>query len=202
MNKLEATKEKEYLITREDFMKETGVFISPLYYECIYEDELEKLFNKGLSKDEVIKKWLYENESLIVETEFNEKFKYLFEDDTVCAMDIEKPTALDIISWLTEYHDNLLLQRDEARLQRNDTIEKYDELILMNKKLIRLIELLGEELNILLAKFQKEISNDSILYTRLYLLASDVINTCKDEKLLITKDEYRKAELFTKDEEE
>lgn len=194
MNKLLKTRSIKYEITREQFIELVGegLYISPLQYEFIYEDQLEPLLKEGMSINDAINKWVDENDCMIIDTEFSGKFRYLYDDDTLCSMDIEKPTALDIIEWMAERHDEMLLQRDKT----NDNI---DELIANIKKLIKVIELGEEAFNMLYYKFKEAIVNDTYLSTRISLYNDDIHNTLRSNKSIFTEEEYTNAEFLLKE---
>lgn len=97
-------------LTREAFMKKTGLFVSPLYFDMI---QLEYKEYQGESPEAFCTDWINNNKYSIVETELSGKLKYVIDDDSLTALgnsnvpDVEDLTALDIIENLCSDIKNL-----------------------------------------------------------------------------------------------
>jgi hypothetical protein len=111
-------------LSRDQFMKLTGVFVSHIYFDdMVYDD----YFESGLTQTEFCKKWLEENSPVIETLNSDNNFHYVIDDDEISCLenediDINDLTKNDIINSLSE---QVKYWRDTADKQ----ITEYKDII-------------------------------------------------------------------------
>lgn len=166
--------EKVQLITREYFMKVTDTFVTPLYYEYIYDYQLKEKIDKSLPIVNVLNQWLEENATMIIELDLNETFKYISDDEIECSIDISKPSITEVINRIVERYHKVLKQRDRAL----DYIERLDNCLL---KATRFLNLQKSAFNLFYDEFQDEIIDKPHLTKNLLLIIKSIQNIYKKE---------------------
>lgn len=99
-----AWKEPVYddFVIRDEFINRTGIFISPMAYDYIYDIEFKE---SGLTPDEFISMYEAKHVGEIGELELKGTFKYLVTDDEVSCLgdfdDCHEPTIHEIVNSLS-----------------------------------------------------------------------------------------------------
>ena len=110
-------------VSREEFINRTGIFVSPDYFNYIYDIEYKE---SGVSVDEFIRDYEEKYSTCIQEVPLQGIFKYeVMDEDINCAGiydDCYDPNILEII--------NALARSGKAEFEkRYDVIEKYNSVI-------------------------------------------------------------------------
>ena len=138
-----AWKEKVYddFVSREEFINRTGIFVTPQYFDFIYEMEWKEAKESGISMDDFINN--FEDESgEVMEIPLHGTFKYVISDDNLsCLGDYEDdydPNIWELANCLARCHE----QEYDSKWEM---IEKYKSIledVMKNHK--EAIELLHE----------------------------------------------------------
>jgi hypothetical protein len=88
-------------LTRKAFMKNTGVFMTPEYFDSMILSD----YNESKQNDPLVfcKQWMKDHDGMTVETELTGKLRYIIDDTALTALDnsdvpeVEDLTGLDII---------------------------------------------------------------------------------------------------------
>lgn len=110
-------------VSREEFINQTGIFVSPDYYEYIYDIEYKK---SGVSAEEFIRDYEEKYATCIQEIPLQGVFKYeVMDDELNCASEYDEchePNIWEII--------NSLARNGKAEFEkRYDAIEKYNSVL-------------------------------------------------------------------------
>ncbi|CUX56064.1 hypothetical protein BN3590_02182 [Clostridium sp. C105KSO15] len=116
----ETTREPIYedFISRVDFINQTGIFVTPSYFECIYDDFKES----GVSVDEFVGNYEEKYSTDVQETELKGTFKYETTDDAVSCLCLYDPNIWEVVNNLAVEHDRQWRSKDEI-------VEKYQTII-------------------------------------------------------------------------
>lgn len=109
-------------ISRVDFINQTGIFVTPSYFECIYDDFKES----GVSVDEFVGNYEAKYSTDVQETELKGIFKYETTDDTVSCLCLYDP-LYDPNIW--EVVNNLAVEHDHQWRSKDEVIEEYKKII-------------------------------------------------------------------------
>lgn len=98
----------EGFVSREEFIKRTGIFVTPEYFEYIQNKWVNESERTGISVDDFVDNYEKNHIGQIAETELNGTFKYLIMDDNLtwnceCIDDEEvifDPSIWDIVDSL------------------------------------------------------------------------------------------------------
>ena len=112
----------EDFISRVDFINQTGIFVTPSYFECIYDDFKES----GVSVDEFVGNYEEKYSTDIQEIELKGTFKYETTDDTVSCLCLYDP-LYDPNIW--EVVNNLAVEHDYQWRSKDEIVEKYQKII-------------------------------------------------------------------------
>ena len=105
-------------VSRQEFINRTGVYVTPLYFEIIY----ERFVDSGISTDEFIDNYEEKYSSCIEETPLSGMFKYEVEDTDISGIDnIEEDQTMSI--W--EIIDSIIIAYYEKRNYAEEMEEKY-----------------------------------------------------------------------------
>lgn len=122
-----AWKEKGYddFVSREEFINRTGIFVTPQYFDYIYDMEWKEAKESGKSLDDFIDN--YEDDELnggIAEVPLHGTFKYIVSDDNLSCIyeDVYEPNIWEIINCLARSHAQEYESKWEA-------IEKYKSVL-------------------------------------------------------------------------
>lgn len=122
----ETTREPVYkdFISRVDFINQTGIFVTPGYFECIYDDFKES----GVSVNEFVGNYEEKYSTCVQETELKGTFKYETTDDEVSCLCLynSDPTYEPNI-W--EAVNNLAVEYDHQWRSKDEVVEKYQKII-------------------------------------------------------------------------
>lgn len=124
----ETAKEPKYedFISRVDFINQTGIFVTPGYFECIYED----FKDSGVSVDEFVGNYEGKYSTCVQKTELKGIFKYEATDDNVSCLcnsnQLDEPNIWELINCLA-------IEHDRQWKAKNTLVEKYQEI---NEKLL------------------------------------------------------------------
>lgn len=137
---------KEF-ISRIDFINRTGIFVSPLYYDTIYDAFKES----GVAVDEFVRDYEAKYSNCIMEAPLTGTFKYEIQDDAVSCMGIysefHEPNVWEIINSLaTAYFEEWKSKGETTR----ESIGLLDKMQKANEELISIYkqqELLNKEPN-------------------------------------------------------
>lgn len=132
-------KESTYkdFVPREEFINRTGIFVSPDYFDYIYDMEYKE---SGVSADEFIRDYEEKYSTCILEIPLQGTFKYEVMDDEVnCAGEYDDcydPNIWEIINSLARSGKAELEKRFDVAEKYNSVLDKiFDELNLLTKKL-------------------------------------------------------------------
>ena len=122
----ETTREPVYkdFISRVDFINQTGIFVTPGYFETICDDFKES----GVSVNEFVGNYEEKYSTDVQETELKGIFKYETTDDTVscvCVYDSDplyEPNIWEVVNHLAVEYDHQWRSKDKA-------IEEYKKII-------------------------------------------------------------------------
>ena len=110
-------------VSREEFINQTGIFVSPDYYEYIYDVEYKK---SGVSVEKFVRDYEEKYSTCIQEIPLQGVFKYeVMDDELNCAGEYDEcyePNIWEII--------NSLARNGKAEFEkRYDAIEKYNSVL-------------------------------------------------------------------------
>ena len=110
-------------VPREEFINRTGIFVSPDYFEYIYDMEFKK---SGVGADEFIRNYEAKYSTCIQEIPLQGIFKYeVMDDELNCASEYDEcyePNIWEIV--------NALSRNSKAEFEkRYDAIEKYNSVL-------------------------------------------------------------------------
>lgn len=120
----ETTREPVYedFVSRVDFINQTGIFVTPSYFECIYDDFKES----RVSVDEFVGNYEAKYSTDVQEIELKGTFKYETTDDTVSCLCLYDP-LYDPNIW--EVVNNLAVEHDHQWRSKDEVIEEYKKII-------------------------------------------------------------------------
>lgn len=137
----------EDFITREEFIKRTGIFVTPEYFEYVYHKWVNESEKTGISVDDFVDNYEKNHIGQVAETEMNGTFKYLIMDESVSAIcddgEIFDPSIWDIVNSLA---CNLSNEREEKQKTINDATAIMDN---MYKLMENMYEMLNSYTDIL-----------------------------------------------------
>jgi len=113
----------EDFISRVDFINQTGIFVTPGYFETIYDDFKES----GVSVDEFVGSYEEKYSTCVQETELKGTFKYETTDDEVSCLCVYDSTYDDLNIW--EVVNNLAVEYDHQWRSKDEIVEKYQKII-------------------------------------------------------------------------
>ena len=117
----------EGFVSREEFIKRTGIFVTPEYFEYIHNKWVDESEETGISIDDFVDNYEKNHIGQIAETELNGTFKYLIMDEPVSCMhddwDICDPDIWDIINSLA---CDLAYEREEKQKAFEKAIEAME----------------------------------------------------------------------------
>lgn len=98
------TNKIEDFVTREEFIKRTGIFVTPEYFEHIHNKWVDESEETGISVDDFVDDYEKNHIGQVAETKVNGTFKYLIMDESISCMhddwDICDPDIWDIVNSL------------------------------------------------------------------------------------------------------
>lgn len=98
------TNKIEDFVSREEFIKRTGIFVTPGYFEYIYHNWVDETAKTGISVDDFVDDYEKNHIGQVAETKLNGTFKYLIMDESISCMhddwDIFVPSIWDIVNSL------------------------------------------------------------------------------------------------------
>lgn len=123
------TNKIEDFVTREEFIKRTGIFVTPEYFEYIHNKWVDESEETGISVDDFVDNYEKNHIGQVAETEMNGTFKYLIMDESVSAIcddgEIFDPSIWDIVNSLA---CNLSNEREEKQKTINDATAIMDNM--------------------------------------------------------------------------
>lgn len=113
---MEKNYKMEDFVSREEFIKRTGIFVTPGYFEYIYHKWVDETAKTGISVDDFVDYYEKNHIDQVAETKLNGTFKYLIMDESISCMhddwDICDPDILDIVNSLA---CDLAYEREEKQ---------------------------------------------------------------------------------------
>ena len=101
---MEKNYKMEDFVSREEFIKRTGIFVTPGYFEYIYHKWVDETAKTGISVDDFVDYYEKNHIGQVAETKLNGTFKYLIMDESISCMhddwDIFDPSIWDIVDSL------------------------------------------------------------------------------------------------------
>ena len=150
------TNKIEDFVSREEFIKRTGIFVTPEYFEYIYHKWVDETAKTGISVDDFVDDYEKNHIGQVAETKLNGTFKYLIMDESISCMhddwDICDPDIWDIVNSLA---CDLAHEREEKQKTINDATAIMDN---MYKLMENMYEMLNSYTDIL--KRYKSIFNE------------------------------------------
>lgn len=114
----------EDFISRVDFINQTGIFVTPVYFETIYDD----FKNSGVSVDEFVNNYEEKYSSCVEELELKGTFKYeTIDDDISCVCVYDSDPLYEPSIW--EVVNNLAVEHDHQWRSKDEVVEKYQKII-------------------------------------------------------------------------
>lgn len=107
--------EYEDFVSREDFINRTGIFVTPDYFDRVYDNFCEA----GVSADEFIENYESKYATGIEEAEIHGKFKYEVDDCDITAIGsyddgLYEPTIWDLMNNLAKRYENECIRGAEV----------------------------------------------------------------------------------------
>lgn len=106
----------EGFVSREEFIKRTGIFVTPEYFEYIHNKWVDESEETGMSVDDFVDDYEKNHMGQVAETKLNGTFKYLIMDESISCMyedwDICDPDIWDIVNSLA---CDLTYEREEKQ---------------------------------------------------------------------------------------
>lgn len=128
-------------VSREEFIKRTGIFVTPEYFEYIHNKWVDESEETGISVDEFVDNYEKNHIGQIAETELNGTFKYLIMDESVSCMhddwDICDPDIWDIVNSLA---CDLAYEREEKQKAFKKAIESMDEMYRLMENMYKMLD--------------------------------------------------------------
>ena len=130
--------EYEDFISRRDFINQTGIYVTPEYFDYIYECAFKE---SGATAEEFVKDYEEKYSTCITETKLSGTFKYEYDNDYVSCMgeyaEDYEPNAWEII-------DCLARELAQERQKKEDLVERYkrviENIMETNNKLVEMIK--------------------------------------------------------------
>lgn len=190
----------EDFVSREEFINRTGIFVSPEYFEYIYDMEFKE---SGVSAEEFVQDYEDKYSTCVQEIPLQGTFKYEVMDEEVnCVGEYDncyEPNIWEIV--------NTLARNSKAEFdKRYDVIEKYNSMVdeygILPKEILVLTEVIGKlqmQNNIVTDLLQylidnricaEEITNNNIL--------KDLWDISFNQIKMIMDDVEKNIELFRK----
>lgn len=123
-------------ITRTEFVNRTGIFVSPNYYDMIYDIFKES----GVSVDEFVRDYKGKYSTCVQKTELKGVFKYELTDDNLSCMnsydETHEPNIWEIVNCLAMEHDHEWRTKGEIT---QEAIALLDKMQNMNRELSNII---------------------------------------------------------------
>ena len=121
------TNKIEDFVSREEFIKRTGIFVTPEYFEYIYHKWVDETAKTGISVDDFVDDYEKNHIGQVAETKLNGTFKYLIMDESISCMhddwDICDPDIWDIVNSLA---CDLAYEREEKQKAFEKAIEAME----------------------------------------------------------------------------
>lgn len=133
--------ETEYpdFISRMGFINQTGIFVTPEYFDYIYEYSFKEL---GVTVEEFVRDYEEKYSTCIMETELKGTFKYELDNDYLSCLGEYDP---DYEPNIWEIIDNLARELSRETQRKEKLVEQYkhvlEEAMETNKKLIEMFDL-------------------------------------------------------------
>ena len=116
-------------VSREEFINQTGIFVSPNYYDYIYDIEYKE---SGVSADEFIQDYEKKYSTCIQEIPLQGVFKYEVMDEEInCAGEYDdcyEPNIWEIINTLAKSGKAEFEKRFDVAEKYNSILERYQKL--------------------------------------------------------------------------
>lgn len=126
---MESRNKLKDFVTREEFIKRTGIFVTPEYFEYVYHKWVDESEKTGKSVDDFVDNYEKNHIGQVAETELNGTFKYLIMDESVSTIcddgEIFDPSIWDIVNSLA---CNLSNEREEKQKTINDATAIMDNM--------------------------------------------------------------------------
>ena len=121
------TNKIEDFVSREEFIKRTGIFVTPRYFEYIYHKWVDETAKTGISADDFVDDYEKNHIGQVAETKLNGTFKYVVMDESISCMhddwDICNPDIWDIVNSLA---CDLAYEREEKQKAFEKAIEAME----------------------------------------------------------------------------
>ena len=195
-----AYKEKTYnnFVSREEFINRTGIFVSPDYFEYIYDIEFKE---SGVSADEFIQDYEEKYSTCIQEIPLQGTFKYEVMDEEIsCAGEYDEfyePNIWEIL--------NSLARSSKAEFEKKyDLIEKFDnkykditKRMLLLTKILKNLQLCSNILSGLLGHLAKnKVCAEEIVGNQ---FLKDIWDISLNQIKMLNKDIGEKCRLYNQD---
>lgn len=114
-------------ISRPEFINRTGIFVSPLYYDIIYDEFKES----GVTIDEFVKDYEGKYATCIVEVPLSGTLKYEVQDDDVSCIgihdDLHEPNIWEIMDSLSMAQYKAWKSKDEITQELFSIVKKVQK---------------------------------------------------------------------------
>ena len=111
-------------ISRVDFINQTGIFVTPGYFNIIYDEFKES----GVTINEFINNYEKKYSSCVEELELKGTFKYeTIDDDISCVCVYDSDPLYEPNIW--EIVNNLAVEYDHQWRSKDEIVEKYQKII-------------------------------------------------------------------------
>lgn len=125
----------EGFVSRMDFINQTGIFVTPGYFDMIYENFKEV----GVPADDFIRDYEEKYSTCLQEIELKGMFKYEIADDSLSGLgnysDDSEPNIWELMNYLALSHDYEWRTKDEIVAKYRDIVKRLQEI---NKELLQL----------------------------------------------------------------
>ena len=190
-------KEKTYnnFVSREEFINRTGIFVSPDYFEYIYDIEFNEA---GVSADEFIQDYEEKYSTCIQEIPLQGSFRYeVMDEDVNCVGEYDEcydPNIWEIV--------NSLARSSKTEFEkRYDLIEKFDnkykditQRMLLLTKILKNLQLCSNILNGLLGYLAKNKACAEVIVGNEFL--KDIWDISLNQIRMLNKDIGEKCRLY------
>lgn len=124
----------EDFISRQEFINRTGIFVTPIYFDMVYDEFKEA----SVSVDEFVNNYEEKYSICIQSVPLNGSFKYEIQDDEVSCIgvhdSIHEPNIWEIVDSLAMAYYHKWLQADNLAEKYRKIIEKQQKKIEQLKK--------------------------------------------------------------------
>lgn len=189
----------EDFVSREEFINQTGIFVSPEYFEYIYDMEFKK---SGVSAEEFVQNYEEKFSTCVQEIPLHGTFKYeVMDEDVNCVGEYDEcyePNIWEIVNTLARNSKAQFDKRYDLIEQYNgmiDKVQKIPDEVLVLTKFIRQLCLQNDIIN----GFLECLANNEVCATE--IVENDVLKDIWDISMnqlkMILQDVSKNTELLS-----